>query len=139
MNLQIVEVKFDEEDQDLILLCSLSNLFEYVDDTMLYGRATITFIDVMDSLMSKELMHRVNEEDSNSSMFVCRVKHKKERVEIRGSQVPYLTLLVRLNVVGARNEDILKKFIHGEGRETVRLNQATMLVLMWFKIVLMKV
>ncbi|KAI3779090.1 hypothetical protein L2E82_08575 [Cichorium intybus] len=74
LDLQGVGVKIDDEDQALILLCSLPNSHENFVDTMLYGRTTITVNDVKDSLLSKELKRKVsgNEETSGSGLFVGR-------------------------------------------------------------------
>ena len=55
LDLQGVDVKIENEDHALILLCLVPNSYENFIDTMLYGRKTITVNDVKDSLMSKEL------------------------------------------------------------------------------------
>ena len=67
-------MKIEDEDQALILLCSLPNSYENFVDTMLYGRTTITVNDLKDSLMSKELKRKISvgEEVSSSGLFVGR-------------------------------------------------------------------
>lgn len=40
MNLQSTNVKIEDEDQALMLLCSLSDSYENFVDTMLYGRSS---------------------------------------------------------------------------------------------------
>ena len=67
-----MDVKIEDEDQALILLCSLPYSIENLVDTMLYGRTTITFNDVKNSRMSKELKIKVSvgEEVSSSDLFV---------------------------------------------------------------------
>ena len=48
LDLQGVNVKITDEDQALILLCSLPNSYENFGDTMLYGRITIVVSYVKD-------------------------------------------------------------------------------------------
>ena len=67
LDLQGVNVKIEDEDQALILLCSLMNSYENFIDTMLYGMITIIVNDVKGSLMSKDLERKV----SNSCLFTC--------------------------------------------------------------------
>ena len=66
LDLQGLGVKIDEEDQALILLCSLPNSYENFVDTMLYGRTTISVNDVKDSILSKELKKQVSGADESS-------------------------------------------------------------------------
>ena len=80
MGIQGDDLKIEDEDQVLILLCSLPNSYENFIDTMLYGRKTITMNDVKDSLLSKELKRKVlvREECSTSCLFVGEREHKRE-------------------------------------------------------------
>ncbi|KAI4330702.1 hypothetical protein MLD38_028962 [Melastoma candidum] len=61
LDLQGVDVKIDDEDQALILLCSLPSSYENFVDTMLYGRETISVSNVKDAPQSKELKEKVSE------------------------------------------------------------------------------
>ena len=69
-----MNLKIEDEDQELILLCSLLKSYANFIDTMLYGRTMITVNDVKDSLMSNELKRKVSvgEEVSSSVLFACR-------------------------------------------------------------------
>lgn len=55
-NLETLEVKYDEEDLVLMLLCSLPPSYVTFRDTILYSRDTLTAEDVYDALLSKEKM-----------------------------------------------------------------------------------
>ena len=54
-----MEVKYDEEDLGLILLCSLPTSFATFRDTILYSRDSLTLDEVYDALFSKEKMDKL--------------------------------------------------------------------------------
>ena len=63
-----MEVKFDDEDLALLLLCSLPVSFSNFRDTMLYSYDTLTVVKVYEALTAKEKMKQmVNSEDSAGS------------------------------------------------------------------------
>ena len=53
-DLQSMEVKFDDEDLALLLLCSLPVSFSNFRDTMLYSHDTLTVAEVYEALTAKE-------------------------------------------------------------------------------------
>lgn len=61
MDLQYIDVKIENKNKVLMLLCSLSNSYENFIDMTLYGRWSITLEDVKAVLNSKELKKRVME------------------------------------------------------------------------------
>ncbi|GJT48324.1 retrovirus-related pol polyprotein from transposon TNT 1-94 [Tanacetum coccineum] len=74
-----VGVKVDDEDQALILLCSLLGSYENFMDTMLYGRTIISVNDVKDALLSKELKRKVyGDEGSGSVLFTGRGRSQEK-------------------------------------------------------------
>ncbi|KAG6524595.1 hypothetical protein ZIOFF_014529 [Zingiber officinale] len=58
-DLESMEVKYDEEDLDLILLCSLPTSYAIFRDTILYTRDSLTLDKVYDVLLSKEKMDKL--------------------------------------------------------------------------------
>ena len=80
INLQTVGVKIEDDDQAIILLCSLRNSYENFVDIMLHGRDTLSISDVKDVLHSKELKRRVSgsiESNSYSSLIITRGMSKE--------------------------------------------------------------
>ena len=81
MNLKSIDVRIDEEDQALILLCSLSPSFKNFVNSMLYGRDTLSLEDVKSILHSKELRQKVSvvgSEDQAEGLFI---RGRQRRVE----------------------------------------------------------
>ena len=50
-----VDVKIDEEDKALILLSSLSQSYDHIITTILYGKKTLILEKVMSTLLSNEI------------------------------------------------------------------------------------
>ena len=53
LDLEDINVKLEDEDKAIILSSSLPPSYEHFIDTLLYGRQSITMVDVKDSLSSK--------------------------------------------------------------------------------------
>ena len=58
-DLETMEVRYDEEDLGLILLCSLPSSCTMFRDTILYSRDTLTLDEVYDASYSKEKMKQL--------------------------------------------------------------------------------
>jgi len=79
LDLQSIGVKIDDEDQAIILLCSLPKSYENFIDTMLYGRDSITVNNVKDSLQSKELKRRVSSSNGDDAGLIVSRGRSMER------------------------------------------------------------
>jgi len=79
LDLHSIGVKIDDEDQAIILLCSLPKSYENFIDTMLYGRDSITVNNVKDSLQSKELKRRVSSSNGDDAGLIVSRGRSMER------------------------------------------------------------
>lgn len=80
MDLHYVGVEIEEEDQAIILLSSLSKVYEHIVDTMLYGKETLTMTEVKSVLNSKELPKK-NEATSSGNDEGSNVRGRHEKKE----------------------------------------------------------
>lgn len=70
-DLETLEVKNDEEDLGLILLCSLSGSYTAFRDMILYSRDTLTIDEVYNALFSKEkIKHLVNGSETQGDSLI---------------------------------------------------------------------
>ena len=76
LDLENIDVTIEDEDQALLLLCALPKTFAHFKETLLYGRDSLTLVEVQSTLNSKELNER-NEQ---------RLSVHGEGFTIRGSQ-----------------------------------------------------
>jgi hypothetical protein len=66
LDMKNIDIKVDDEDQALILLCSLPDSFDNFVNSMLYGRDTISLTDVKFALNSMELRIKLNSKGSDN-------------------------------------------------------------------------
>ena len=62
-----MEVKYDDEDLGLLLLCSLPNSYANFRDTILLSRDELTLAEVYEALQSREKMKDMVQSDGLSS------------------------------------------------------------------------
>jgi len=85
MDLKNIDVQVDDEDQALILLCSLPDLFDNFVNSMLYGRDTISLAHVKSALNSVKLRTRLNGKGSDNQAEGLFVKgHLENSSNFRG-------------------------------------------------------
>lgn len=75
MDLRSIATKFNDEDQDLILLCSLPLSLDNFVNSMLYDKDTISLVDVRSVLNSKELRTKLVAQGMNNQADVLFVKY----------------------------------------------------------------
>jgi len=85
MDLKNIDVQVDDEDQALILLYSIPDLFNNFVNSTLYDRDTISLADIKSTLNSMELRTRLNEKCSNNQAEGLFVKgHLENSSNFRG-------------------------------------------------------
>ena len=74
-----MEVKYDEEDLGLILLCSFPSSYSTLRDTILFSRDSLTLEEVYESLRSKETMKQfVNGSEAKAEGLVARGRFQEK-------------------------------------------------------------
>ncbi|GJW00834.1 retrotransposon protein, putative, ty1-copia subclass [Tanacetum coccineum] len=85
LDLANIEVKFKDEDLDLLLLNSLPASYEHFVDTLLYGREALTLEGVMATLNSKEIKEKSKaKEDDGEGLYVRGRIDRRDSRQSRG-------------------------------------------------------
>ncbi|KAL5785210.1 hypothetical protein ACOSQ2_007602 [Xanthoceras sorbifolium] len=88
MDLLNLDVKIDDEDQALLLLCSLPSSYRHFRETMLYRKDTISLKDVKTALETNEKIdHDITRQSSNSQgqgLYARRRPEQRGRSQDRG-------------------------------------------------------
>lgn len=66
LDLENIDVTIDDEDQALLLLCSLPKSYSHFKETLLFGRDSVSLDEVQAALNSKELNERKEKKSSTS-------------------------------------------------------------------------
>ena len=77
LDLEDINMSLEDEDKAIILLSSLPPSYEHFVDTLLYGRQSISMVDVKDSLSSKEVTKKAETKDGEGLMARGRPKKRE--------------------------------------------------------------
>ncbi|KAG8472883.1 hypothetical protein CXB51_034847 [Gossypium anomalum] len=84
-DLKNVEVHIDDEDQAMLLLCTLAPSYKSFRETLIYGRDKLSFKDVKGHLLSREKLdnelHLDSKTDRQASVLVASKKQDKRATE----------------------------------------------------------
>ena len=90
MKMKAVDLKIEEEQKAMILLCSLPDRYTGFSNSLIYGRDTLTLDDVKTGLLSEELRDQMKEMSEGSSgassshgLFVEKEKNVKKGTQGR--------------------------------------------------------
>jgi hypothetical protein len=78
LDLKNIDIKVKDEDQALILLCSLPEVFDNFINSMLYCRDTISLADVKSAFNFMELRTKLNSKGSDNQAEGLFVKGRSE-------------------------------------------------------------
>jgi hypothetical protein len=78
LDIKNIDIKVNDEDQALILLCSLPDTFDNFVNSMLYSRDTISLADVKSTMNSMELRTRLNSKGNDNQSEGLFVKGRSE-------------------------------------------------------------
>ena len=84
-----VDVMIDEEDKTLILLSSLSEIYDHIVTTILYGKKTLILEEIMSTLLSNEIRKKTKSRGADRIGFSGHGKERKRRKERSGSSNAY--------------------------------------------------
>ena len=110
MILRISRSRFDDEDQALLLLCSLPKSHAHFKETLLYGRESLTFEDAQFALYFKDLNERKEHKPSSvgEGLSVKMVGLRIRRVKFY--RILMVVMLLLLSVIIVRRRVIQDKY-----------------------------
>ncbi|MFQ6631327.1 hypothetical protein Gotur_008556 [Gossypium turneri] len=81
-DLKNVEVQIDDEDQTLLLLCSLPFSYKYFRETLIYGRDKLSFEDVKGHLLSRDKLDNEfgSDSEANRQAFVLVATKNRDKM-----------------------------------------------------------
>ena len=79
LDLKSVEVKIDDEDQAIVLLCSFPVSYENLVDTMMFGRETLTLEEVKAFLSSREVKKMITDSKDNNESKGLFIRERPEK------------------------------------------------------------
>jgi len=88
-----IDVKIDEEDKALILLSSLSESYDHIVTTILYGKETLILKEVMSTLLSNEIRKKAKSRGADKIGFGGHGKERKRRRKKRSKLIKDVLLL----------------------------------------------
>ena len=88
-----VDVKIDEKDKALMLLSSLSESYDYIITTMLYGKEALILEEVTSILLSNEIKKKIKSRGVKRISFGGHEKEKKRRRKEKSRLVEGMSLL----------------------------------------------
>ena len=65
-----MDVKIDEKDRVLLLLCFLSSSYDGLITILVYGKETLNYEEVVGVLRSNEQREKIRKKDPNSEVLV---------------------------------------------------------------------
>ena len=86
VDLENIEVEYEDEDKALVLLHSLPKSYETFVDILKHGRETISLDDVVGALRSKELQKKIQVKESSGDGLVVRGRSDKKEFKGRSGR-----------------------------------------------------
>ena len=85
VDLENIEVKYDDEDKALVLLYSLPKSYEHMVDILQHGREEITLEEVVGALKSKEHKRKI-EKDGTSGDGLVMASGRSDKKDTKGKK-----------------------------------------------------